>query len=225
MKSMRVMFALSSLLLAGLAGCGSDTSPPTAGSVTADETGVVQDSTADATDESSSASGDSDGTTGDDSQKVEITAEIASWEETQKYIAKQKGKVVVLDAWSTSCLPCIKELPNLVALQKKYPKRVVCVTLNLDYYGAKNMPPEASKEAVMKVLRQVNADMHNIISSTVDEEFYESVDLGSIPAVFVYAPDGTLKKRFDNDLAEYGDEGFGYEKHIVPLVEELLAAE
>ncbi len=31
-----------------------------------------------------------------------------------------------------------------------------------------------------------------------------------------------MVKRFDNDSGEYGDEGFTYKDHIVPLVEKLI---
>ena len=35
-------------------------------------------------------------------------------------IAAKRGKVVVMDAWSTSCPPCMKEFHNLVELHKQY---------------------------------------------------------------------------------------------------------
>ena len=47
----------------------------------------------------------------------------------------------------------------------------------------------------------------------------------SIPAVYVYGRDGKLVKRFDNDEELYGDDGFTYEKHVTPLVEQLLAGQ
>ena len=31
-----------------------------------------------------------------------------------------KGKVVVVDFWATTCAPCLKEMPDYVALQAKY---------------------------------------------------------------------------------------------------------
>ncbi len=34
-------------------------------------------------------------------------------------IAKLKGKLVVVDVWSTGCPPCMKEYPKLVELSKK----------------------------------------------------------------------------------------------------------
>ena len=78
----------------------------------------------------------------------------------------------------------------------------------------------------MKFLADQQARLHNFISSTASDEFYEKhVDFASIPAIYVYGPDGTLAKRFDNDQGEYGAEGFTYEQHIVPFVEGLLGGE
>ncbi len=151
-----------------------------------------------------------------------VTAQIASWDETQAFIARQKGKIVVVDLWSTWCEPCLREFPQLVALQKKYPEKVVCVSFNLNYDGSKNSPPESNSEELMEFFSKQKADIVNIISSTPDEKIYESIKLAAIPAAYVYGTDGKLKKRFDNETLEYGQEGFTYKKHIVPLIDELL---
>lgn len=153
-----------------------------------------------------------------------VTAEIASWDETQEFIAKQKGKIVVVDLWSTWCEPCLREFPQLVALQKKYPEKVVCISFNLNYDGSKNSPPESNSEELMEFFSKQKAEIVNLISSTPDEKLYESINLAAIPAAYVYGPDGKLKKRFDNETLEYGQEGFTYEKHIVPLIDEMLQA-
>ena len=186
-------------------------------------------------DDKSSTNGKSDDdqpndTKGDDSQgdsakrfeKDGISAVIATWDQTQTYVQKQKGKVVVLDTWSNYCEPCMIEYPNLVALQKKYPERVVCVSFNLDYDGTVNSPPESNADDVLKFLAKQKSMLHNVISSTDSDVFHDAVGLASIPAVFVYGPDGKLKKRFDNDDREFGEDGFTYEKHIIPLIEDLL---
>ena len=41
---------------------------------------------------------------------------IVDFDGIQQQIAKHKGQVVVMDAWSTSCPPCMKEFHNLVEL-------------------------------------------------------------------------------------------------------------
>ncbi|QDT41624.1 Thiol-disulfide oxidoreductase ResA [Gimesia alba] len=155
-------------------------------------------------------------------EKDGVTAEIASWDQAQDFIKKQKGKIVVVDLWSTWCEPCLREFPQLVALQKKFPEKVVCVSFNLNYIGSKDSPPESNSEELMEFYSKQKADIVNLISSTPDEELYESLNLAAIPAAYVYGPDGKLKKRFDNEKQEYGEEGFTYEKHIVPMIDEML---
>ena len=54
---------------------------------------------------------ETDSTKQDSTKSDEVTIKIQSWDDTVKTIAKFKGKVVVLDLWSTSCEPCMKEFP------------------------------------------------------------------------------------------------------------------
>ncbi len=157
-------------------------------------------------------------------EKATVTLEIVSWEETQKLVAAHKGKVVVLDAWSTSCQPCMKEFPNLVKMHQKYGgKQVTCMSLSCDYQGIKNKPPEYYRERVMKFLDKQGAGFQNLLANEPAEELYEKMELASIPAVFVYGRDGKLVKRFDNEQAKTEDDNFTYED-VNKLVEELLKA-
>ena len=152
-----------------------------------------------------------------------VSLEIKSWKETRALIAAQKGKVVVVDLWSTSCLPCMKEFPNLVALHKKYPAdKITCISVSCDYEGLEDEPPESKKPSVIKFLNSTEATCTNLLLSDADIDVYESIGLAAIPAVYVYDTQGNLAKRFDNDSGEYGDEGFTYKDHIVPLIEKLI---
>lgn len=154
-----------------------------------------------------------------------VTLQLMSWQQAQETVAEQKGKVVVLDLWSTWCEPCVRELPNLVELQREHPDEVVCIAFNMDYAGVEGEPAESFREDVLSFLERQNARMINILSSDPADDVFNQLDLGSVPAVFVYDRDGTLVKRFDNDDGSYGDEGFTYDQQIVPLVESLLAGE
>ncbi|HEY3965958.1 MAG TPA: TlpA disulfide reductase family protein [Planctomycetaceae bacterium] len=158
-----------------------------------------------------------------DAAKSKASVQIVDWDETQKLVAAQKGKIVVLDAWSTSCPPCMKEFPNLVKLHQKYGgKQVVCMSLSCDYAGIKNKPPEFYRERVEKFLVKTGAEFQNLLSSVPSEDLFEKMGLSSIPAVYVYGRDGKLVKRFDNEQAKTEEDNFTYE-HVTKLVEELVA--
>lgn len=151
--------------------------------------------------------------------KIEL--KVATWAKTLAEIKAFKGKVVVVDMWSTSCIPCMREFPNLVKLQVKHGKRIVCVSFNCDYLGIAGKPPESYRGRALKFLKKQRAALVNILSSTPSDELFDQMDLGSIPAIYVFDPSGRLVQRFDNDDRDSGDE-FTYKDHVVPLVEKLL---
>ncbi len=152
----------------------------------------------------------------------DVSVQLASWEEVERTIAAQRGKVVVLDVWSTWCLPCVREFPNLVALHRKHADAIACVSLNCNYTGAEDESPEDARPEVEAFLRKQGAAFTNIISTTPDLELFDVLGAASVPVVRVYDQEGKLRKQFTNDANEYGDEGFTYEQHIGPLVEQLV---
>jgi len=158
-----------------------------------------------------------------DAAKPKVTLQIVDWEETLKLVAAHKGKVVVLDAWSLSCAPCMKEFPNLVKLHQKYGgKEVVCMSLSCDYAGIKNKPPEYYREKVLKFLEKQGADFQNLLASVPSEDLFDKkMKISSIPVVYVFGPDGKIAKRFDNEQAKAEDDNFTY-ADINKFVDELV---
>jgi thiol-disulfide isomerase/thioredoxin len=156
-----------------------------------------------------------------DEAKADVKVQILDWAGTQKLIASKKGKIVVLDAWSTSCAPCLKEFPNLVSLSQARAKDVACVSLNLDYIGLKNKPPEFYKERVLNFLSKQQATFDNVLCSEESDVMFEKLGIPSIPAVFVYDRTGKLVRTFDNSDAASEEEGFTY-KDVNSFVDELL---
>ena len=170
---------------------------------------------------SNSQGGNSDG--GDKAGGL-VTLEVLKVDEIQTLLASHKDKkVVVVDYWSTSCEPCMKEFPGLVKLSEKYPDEVACVSVSLDFEGGKNKTPEMVADKVQKFLASQKATkVKNILSGTPSDEVMAApglgLDNGSPPLVLVYARDGNLAKKFDNS----GDDHFTY-ADIEKLVAELLA--
>ena len=118
-------------------------------------------------------------------------------------VAAHRGKVVVLDCWSTSCPPCIKEFPGLVALARKHPDRVVCLSLAFDYEGIGAV--EDALGPVRDFLATVDdgrlANLHHMLGREDADELYRKMELDSVPAVYVWHADGSLARRFDDDDA------------------------
>lgn len=160
-----------------------------------------------------------------DSNAIRLIA--GNWDDVQATVDQSAGKVVVVDLWSTSCPPCIEELPHLGELQRAEPNNVVCISLSVDYSGAKTKPPEFFRKRVQQVLTHCDATILNYLCTTESSLIFQSLDLSSIPAVYVYDVEGTLVQRFDASLLDEDsedEEPFTYERDILPLVETLISA-
>ena len=115
-------------------------------------------------------------------------------------VERHRGKVVVLDCWSTSCPPCVKEFPGLVKLAAAHGDRVQCLSLCFDYDGlgkpAELVPP------VQAFLEKVGAGrVVNLFSTEEADSLYQKLDLASVPAICIWKPDGSLAIRYDDDMA------------------------
>lgn len=156
-----------------------------------------------------------------DAQAADVQLAIVDYEGIQQTIARYRGRVVVMDAWSTSCPPCIKEFPHLVELHQRYgPEQLACISLSFDYEGLGK--PEEQQDRVLKFLRGQGATFDNLLSSEESDVLYRKFKLAAVPAVFVYDRAGKLRKRFDNEQAKTKEEAFSYEQ-VGQLVAELLA--
>lgn len=149
-----------------------------------------------------------------------ITLDVLNWEETQALVAKNQGKVVVMDLWATYCPPCIKEFPHLVRLDREHGDQIACISVSADYEGLDDQPVDSYREKVMKFLTKQEATFQNVLLSvSADKLFGEKIRQQSLPIVFVYDRQGTLRGQFpDPD----NPEDFTYQSHILPLVDKLL---
>ena len=50
----------------------------------------------------------------------------------KKKISSYTSKVIILNFWATWCPPCIKEIPDLLKLQKKYKESLSVLFISLD---------------------------------------------------------------------------------------------
>ena len=133
-----------------------------------------------------------------DAPKDEVKLESLKFDAFTARLAQAGSKdfkYTLVDAWSTTCGPCKENFPHLVRMHKKLAgKGLQVVSLSLD-------DPSDTKalEAARKFLVEQKAAFLNVL---LDEEFgvgFDKLDINSIPAVFLYGPDGKLIKRFTMD--------------------------
>jgi thiol-disulfide isomerase/thioredoxin len=132
-----------------------------------------------------------------------VTVKLLDFEGFQKLVASKKGKVVVVDCWSTSCEPCMKEFPGLVKLHNKYPDKLACVSLSFDYEGGDSKPDDV-KEKVLKFLTEQKATFDNVIGTLDSDTMMAKVDIVAPPSALIYDRDGKLAKKFSGDF-KYDD--------------------
>jgi len=129
-----------------------------------------------------------------------VTVQVRDWKGVQELIRRHRGRVVVLNIWTTTCERCIEEFPQFVQLQETYQAdRLACISINCDYDGITGKPPAYYRDDVLGFLKKSRATFQNVMLKIPFLDFLNQIELASTPAVLVYGRDGELVHRFDND--------------------------
>lgn len=95
--------------------------------------------------------------------------------------AQFRGKYVYIDLWASWCVPCVKEIPYLQALEKELQNdKVVFVSISCD----------TDREAWHKKREALNLHGNQFINA--DNKLCNQLNVSSIPRFLIYNPDGNL---------------------------------
>ena len=135
-------------------------------------------------------------TRGAEESTAPVKLEALRWPQfLERIAANKKAKFTIVDAWATTCGPCKQNFPHLVEMDRKYrDKGLAVISLSLDDNSDKKALADAEK-----FLQEKKARFTNIL---LDEDFgvgFEKLNIGAIPAVFLYGPDGKEIARFTMD--------------------------
>ncbi len=114
-----------------------------------------------------------------------------------KAVAASKGKVLLVNFWATYCVPCRKEMPQLVALAAKYKAK------GLDFITVTADEPEQMKEAAAFLDKNKVPAPAYAKQARDDDKFINMVDAkwsGALPATFLYDRSGRKASAFFGEL-------------------------
>lgn len=121
--------------------------------------------------------------------KLQVVKHAQLLDELKQY----KGKVVLVDFWSTTCIPCMAKFPKVVKLyDAHHDEGLVCVSAAII----------CEKDDAMKFLKKVNSVMPNLLVEDHAEAQKHWVFTG-IPAYYVIGRDGNILKN-----GRFSDEDF-----------------
>ncbi len=136
-------------------------------------------------------------TVASDSGSTAVRVEPASPDELKKFIASQRGKVVLVDFWATYCLPCREKFPRTLALAKKYGDQgLTTISMSMD------SPEPSYQKQILEFLRKQNSEIKNFANRLEDTDAaFAALDIvgGALPHYKIYSRDGKVRKQFGGD--------------------------
>jgi thiol-disulfide isomerase/thioredoxin len=145
-----------------------------------------------------------------------IKLESLKWPQFKERLAASKGaKFTLVDVWATTCGPCKENFPHLVEMHRKYSgKGLAVISLTLDD------PTDAKAVAeAEKFLREQKAVFTNVLLDENYGDGFDKLDINTIPAVFLFGPDGKEMKRFTMDDTRHQFTYEQVEKAVIALLE------
>jgi hypothetical protein len=128
-------------------------------------------------------------------EPVEI--EVADAKQIEKLVRNETENYRLINVWSITCIPCIRELPELVTINRMYRGRPFeMITVCMD-------PPD-QQEAALRFLRKHHVSSKNLIFTSDDKDaLAEALDAkwqGPVPYTILVAPGGEIVERWTDEI-------------------------
>jgi thiol-disulfide isomerase/thioredoxin len=121
----------------------------------------------------------------------DVTLQIADRAKLDEILTSHRGNVVLVDFWSTSCIPCVEKLPGILAMQRKFQDRGLQVlTVSLD-------DPDAIADIRAFLAERGASGTHLISTHGSSPKSLEEFEIDLIPYYRLYNRAGELVENFE----------------------------
>lgn len=123
-----------------------------------------------------------------DSKPVEMT--FTAIDGTKIDLTKMRGKVVLIDFWSIRCGPCLKEMPHVAEMFKKYR------SMGFEVIGVAAGGDEV-KERVLQIInkKQAKWPQHLDKGKNATLSYHDLYDINALPTVWLLDKSGNIVDR------------------------------
>lgn len=127
-----------------------------------------------------------------------ITLKVVKYEELTEAVRQLRGRVVVVDVWANYCVPCKREFPRLIALQRKYSKSgLTAVSVSLDANA------DDQRQAALDFLKREGAAFPNFLLDEPHSVWQAKFKIDGPPLVFLFNRKGELVRRYADAEVDY----------------------
>ena len=111
-----------------------------------------------------------------------VTLVPITYEGLKQEVHKQRGKVLLLDFWGSSCLPCMKAFPTFIELHKKYSRDgLVIITVSVDDADQKE-----KVNAATAFLHKVKSPFVNLLLEKPWDMAGRKLEFQTVPCYYVF---------------------------------------
>ncbi len=124
----------------------------------------------------------------------EVRVSVVKYAGLGEEVRRHRGKVVLVDFWSDTCVPCKKRFPHLVEMSDRYRDRgLVVISVNVD----PNPQQKEVQDKALKFLQAQKAAFTNLMLDEPAAEWSKKLGIESLPAVFVFDREGRWRRFTD----------------------------
>jgi len=134
-----------------------------------------------------------------DSEVIDPNLRVLKYPQLLEELRLARGRIVLVDCWMETCIPCKRGFPKVIAMQRKYAQDgLTTVTLCLT-----DPTDRASRERIRGFLRQQQSTGLNVLLDEPSDICQTKLRVDSVPCLFLFDRSGRLLHKWSNDEVDY----------------------